>query len=103
MRLPLILLFAALLAIPVLAADLSGTWQFSVDVDNGNHGDPTFVLKAAAGKITGTYSGPLGELPAPGSFKGDTATIVVKPKPQDDGTQVTVTYTAKIEGADKMS
>jgi len=103
MRLRLLVLFAALLAIPVLAADISGTWQFSVDIEGGGHGDPTFVLKVAAGKVTGTYSGPLGELPVTGTFKADTATLVVKPKPQDDGTPVTVTYTAKIESADKMS
>ena len=102
MRLRLLVLFAALLAIPALAADITGTWQFSVDLDSGGHGDPSFVLKVAAGKITGTYSGPLGELAVTGTFKADTATLVVTPK-QDDGTTVTVTYTAKIESADKMS
>jgi hypothetical protein len=103
MRLRFLVLFVALLAIPALAADISGTWQFSVDIDGGGHGDPTFVLKVAAGKITGTYSGPLGELPVAGTVKADAATLIVKPKPQDDGTPVTVTYSAKIQSADKMS
>jgi len=101
MRLRLLVLFAALLAIPALAADITGTWQFSVDIDGGGHGDPTFVLKVAAGKITGSYNGPMGERPVTGTVKGDTA--VIEFKGERDGQAFTATYTAKIEGADKMT
>jgi len=66
MRLRLLVLFAALLAIPALAADITGTWQFSVDLDGGGHGDPTFVLKQAGAKITGTFKNPQGESPVTG-------------------------------------
>ena len=36
------------------SADISGTWNFSVDLDGGGHGDPTFVFKQEGEKLTGT-------------------------------------------------
>src|SRR5262249_29758925 len=36
-------------------ADISGTWKFSVDLEDGSHGDPTFVFKQEGDKLTGTY------------------------------------------------
>jgi hypothetical protein len=52
-------------------ADLTGTWSLSVETDMGS-GNPSFVLKQAAdGKITGTYSGQLGETDLTGMIKAD--------------------------------
>src|ERR671936_693074 len=57
-----------------LAADISGAWAFSVDLDDGGgHGDPTFVFKQEGEKLTGTYAGPLGEQKVTGTVKGDKA------------------------------
>ena len=39
----------------IRAADISGTWSFSVDVGE-THGDPTFVFKQQGEKLTGTVT-----------------------------------------------
>jgi hypothetical protein len=46
----------------VNAFDISGKWVFSVDLDDGGHGDPTFVYKQDQNKLTGSYDGPLWEI-----------------------------------------
>jgi len=52
-------------------ADLTGTWVLDVQTDMGS-GNPSFVLKQVAdGKITGTYSGQLGETDLTGMIKAD--------------------------------
>lgn len=50
--------------------DVSGTWIVDVQTDMGS-GTPTFVLKQDGEKITGTYSGTLGEAPVTGTLKGN--------------------------------
>ena len=58
----------------LFAADLTGTWNATVKLgDQG--GSPTFVLKQDGNKLTGTYSGALGEAPIKGTVKGDEVTI----------------------------
>ncbi|MBC6368533.1 hypothetical protein [Algoriphagus sp. AK58] len=49
--------------------DLTGTWMVDVQTDMGS-GTPTFVLKQEGEKITGTYSGTLGESKVTGTLKG---------------------------------
>lgn len=94
-------ILAALLSLPMLAADISGTWKFSVDLDGGGHGDPTLVLTQNGSKVTGTYSGPAGEQKVSGTVSGNTATFGFTS--QRDGATVKTTYTAKIESAKAMS
>ena len=53
-----------------LAADVNGTWNVTVDIQ-GNTGTPTFVLKQDGEKLTGNYSGLLGDAPITGTIKGD--------------------------------
>src|SRR2546426_1135342 len=65
----------ALLATSVLAAvDLTGTWNCKV-VLGEQSGTPTFVLKQQGEKLTGTYSGALGDAPVTGTVKGSDVTI----------------------------
>jgi hypothetical protein len=66
----LLSLFAALL----FAADLSGTWVFDVVTDAGS-GTPTFHLKQDGSKLTGDYSGALGEAKVTGTVEGSDVTI----------------------------
>lgn len=82
-------------------ADISGTWNFSVDLDEGGHGDPTFVFREEGENLTGTYSGPLGEQKVTGTVKGDQAVFGFEAK-QDDQT-FKATYMGKIESPTKMT
>lgn len=68
--LAIVFLFAALL----FAVDLSGTWNAKVQLGDQS-GSPTFVLKQDGEKLTGTYSGALGEAPLTGTVKGNAVTF----------------------------
>src|SRR5436305_1162617 len=69
-----ILAVVMFMAASLFAADLTGTWNATVKLgDQG--GSPTFVLKQDGNKLTGTYSGALGEAPIKGTVKGDEVTI----------------------------
>lgn len=83
------------------AADISGTWNFSVDLEEGSHGDPTFVFKHEGEALTGTYSGPLGEQKVTGTVRGDQAVFGFEFKNEDQ--MIKATYTGKIESPTKMT
>jgi hypothetical protein len=70
-RAPMILATAVLLATSLFAADVTGTWNAKVDLGGGQGGSPTFVIKQQGEKLTGTYSGALGDAPLTGSIKGN--------------------------------
>ena len=91
----LFLLTAAL----ALAADVTGKWRFEVETSAGS-GSPTFDLKQDGEKLTGTYSGALGEANVTGSVKGDDVEITFEAAPTGD--KVVVKYTGKLDGADKI-
>ena len=61
-------------AVTLAGADISGTWNADVQTDAGS-GTPVFVLKQDGEKLTGTYSGALGEAPVTGTAKGQEVTI----------------------------
>jgi len=69
-RLLLIAVLAGLALTPLLAHDVSGTWEFSVDTAAGS-GSPSFVFHQAGEKLTGTYSGLFGKAELSGTVKGD--------------------------------
>jgi hypothetical protein len=52
------------------ATNVAGTWNATVDL-GGQGGTPTFVLKQDGEKLTGTYSGALGDADLTGTLKGD--------------------------------
>ena len=107
MKLPCIRLltcFTALLGVmsaPASTSDLTGTWKFSVDLNNGEHGEPVFVLKQANGQLTGVYQGPFGKQQVIANIQRDTAAMEVTASGLD-GT-LKLNYTAKVESPDKMS
>ena len=82
-------------------ADISGTWKFSVDLEDGSHGDPTFVFKQEGDKLTGTYSGPLGEYKVTGAVTG--AKAVFGFDFTYDDAKEKITYTGNIESPTKMT
>lgn len=66
----LILLFVGFSAQAQNSIDVTGSWTMQVQTDAGS-GSPTFVLKQEGEKITGTYTGQLGESSVTGSLKGN--------------------------------
>jgi hypothetical protein len=70
MRKLLLILSLVLGALALAAADISGTWSASVELDAGS-GVATFVLKQEGDHLSGSYSGALGEAKVTGSVKGD--------------------------------
>jgi hypothetical protein len=64
------LLLFLLSACMVLAADISGKWTFSVNLDAGS-GTPSFTFKQDGEKLSGKYSGQFGEANVTGTVKGD--------------------------------
>ena len=69
-KVPAILTTILVLAAVAFAADVTGTWNATVDLGGGQGGTPSFVLKQDGDKLTGTYSGALGEAPIHGTIKG---------------------------------
>jgi hypothetical protein len=94
--------FLLALAVPGLAAwsaDISGTWNFSVETDQGS-GNPTFVLKQEGEKLTGAYTGLLGQANIAGSVKGDQ--VVIQFVVDAGGQTAKVVYSGVIEAPTRM-
>ena len=81
-----------LVAASLVAADVSGTWNANVETDAGS-GTPVFVLKQSGEKLSGTYSGALGEAKVSGSVKG--ADVVIEFEVQE----MKILYTGKLDAA----
>ncbi len=110
-----------LLAASAFAADVTGTWKATVNLGDQT-GSPTFVFKQDGEKLTGAYSGALGEAQLSGTVKGndiafdfEAAGITVHYAGKlsadgkkiegtvDYGGQASGTFTASRSGADKSS
>ena len=83
-----------LMAVALFAADLTGTWNAEVNLGD-QKGSPTFVLKQDGEKLTGTYSGALGEAPIKGTVKGSEVTI------DFDASGAAVHYAGKVDSSGK--
>lgn len=83
-----------------LAADVTGTWYFAVELSVGS-GSPTLVLKQEGNKVTGTYSGTLGEAPVKGNVDGDKVEIMFET--ETAGQKFKVTYTGTVKDDKEMS
>jgi hypothetical protein len=83
-----ILLWLCLFAASAWAHDISGTWEFTVQLDAGG-GSPTFVFKQAGESLTGTYNGLLGDAALSGSVKGDAIEFSFEVSVQDQKGKVT--------------
>jgi hypothetical protein len=79
------------------AADISGTWNAQVELEGGGSGSPSFTLKQAGNKLTGTFTNPaLSNQPLTGTVTGDSFTFDVNAEIQ--GTAVKISYKGKFEG-----
>lgn len=93
--LSLLLLVASLAA----AADVSGTWNFEVQLDAGS-GSPTFEFQQNGEKLTGKYIGMFGEAPLSGTVRGNIIQFTFTMS--QGGDKMEVTYDGTIEGNDAM-
>jgi uncharacterized protein (DUF2147 family) len=79
--------------------DVTGKWAFAVQTGAGS-GTPTFTFKQDGEKLTGHYSGQLGEAELTGSVKGNAITFSFTGEAM--GSKVDATYTGTVESNDSM-
>jgi hypothetical protein len=94
-----IVLAAATLAGQAAKVDVTGKWMFNVETAAGS-GTPTITLKQDGDKLTGHYSGQLGEADLTGTVKGQE--IAFKFSVDAQGNNLDCTYTGTIEGKDSL-
>ena len=74
--------------------DVTGTWAFQVETSGGS-GTPTMTLKQDGEKLTGHYSGQLGEAPLTGTVKGNAIEFTIEVKLESNTVQLVYTGTAE--------
>jgi hypothetical protein len=74
--------------------DVSGTWAFQVEI-GGNSGTPTMTFKQDGEKLSGHYSGQLGEAPLTGSVKGTAIEFAIDVS--IEGNAVHIVYSGTVE------
>jgi hypothetical protein len=101
MMLAIVAVVAAATAFAGQAAkvDVTGKWLFNVETAAGA-GAPTITLKQDGEKLTGHYSGQLGEADLTGTIKG--AEFTFKFTVDAQGTNLDCTYKGTAEGKDAL-
>lgn len=79
--------------------DLTGKWAFSVQTEAGS-GTPAVTLKQDGEKLTGHYSGQLGDVDVAGSVKGNDFSFGFSSDLQ--GNKLEVTYKGTIVNKDEL-
>ena len=79
--------------------DVTGKWLFAVETGAGS-GSPTFTFKQDGEKLTGHYSGQLGEAELTGTVKGKDIKYTFSAEVQ--GMKIDATYTGTVESKDTM-
>ena len=74
--------------------DVTGTWSFQVETDAGT-GTPTMTFKRDGEKLSGHYSGQLGEAPLAGTLKADAIEFTIDVSVQ--GNDVHIVYSGTVE------
>jgi hypothetical protein len=76
------------------AVNVTGAWVFEVETSAGS-GSPTMTFKQEGEKLTGQYSGQLGELPLTGTVKD--SKISFQMDVLVEGTNLTIVYSGTVE------
>lgn len=79
--------------------DVTGKWTFNVETGAGS-GTPTMTFKQEGEKLTGHYSGQLGEADLAGTVKGQT--VEFKFTVDVGGQQLNCVYSGAVDGKDSM-
>ena len=91
-----ILVLLILSALSLWGADLTGTWTAAVVLDAGS-GNATFTFTQTGEKLSGTYSGTLGDAKITGTVKGDRAEWSF-----DNDQAGTISYSGVVSSATEM-
>ena len=75
-------------------ADVTGTWSFQVEIAAGT-GTPTMTFKQEGEKLSGRYTGQLGEAPLAGTVKG--TSVEFSFDVTVEGNQLHIVYTGTVE------
>jgi hypothetical protein len=88
-------------------ADISGTWEITIErtTEQGGTFNATIVFKQTGEKLSGAYSGRLGEHKVIGAVKEDKAVFSWETKPTTDGEELPcpVIFDGAIESPNKMT
>ena len=95
----LVVLFGAGFLHAQAKVDVTGKWAFNVETAAGS-GTPTMTFKQEGEKLTGHYSGQLGESDLTGTVKG--ADISYSFTIDAQGTMIKATYTGTVESKDAL-
>jgi hypothetical protein len=79
--------------------DVTGKWAFAVETAAGS-GTPVMTFKQDGEKLTGHYSGQLGEADLTGTVKGQA--IEFKFSVDAQGTSINAVYSGTVDGKDTM-
>jgi hypothetical protein len=79
--------------------DVTGKWAFTVETGAGS-GNPVMTFKQEGEKLTGHYSGQLGEADLTGTVKGQD--IEFKFSVDAQGMTINAVYTGTVDGKDSM-
>jgi hypothetical protein len=74
--------------------DVSGTWNFQVEFSGGS-GTPTMTFKQDGEKLTGQYTGQLGEAPLNGTIKGNAIEFAIDVNVE--GTAAHIVYSGTVD------
>ena len=94
-----VVLFSASFLHAQAKADVTGKWAFNVETAAGA-GTPSMTFKQDGEKLTGHYSGQLGESDLTGTVKGSDISFTFTIDAQ--GTMIKATYTGTVEGKDAL-
>ncbi len=94
---PFVGLMVVVFAVIVSAADVTGKWTAQVPGRGGQTRETTFNFNAEGEKLTGTMSGPQGDIQiSDGKISGDDISFVVTMS--FGGNEVKLTYKGKVAG-----
>lgn len=90
--------FVAALSAPSVWADVSGSWDFAVEIAGvgGGNADVT-MQEGAGGELTGTYAGQLGNTDFTGNAEGNSFEFTLESQAG------AVTYTGELQDDDTLS
>ena len=84
------------MSVAALAADPNGNWKWTVEF-NGQSFDSAAKIEVKDGKLTGTLTSPMGEIPiTDGTFKEGVVTFTLTR--ERDGNKFVIKYQGKLEG-----